>query len=179
MLAIRLQRIGRSGHAQYRVVVQDSRLSPKSGRVVAYLGSYNPHSKVLNLDKEKAEAYLNNGAQPSDRLARLLKQEGVKLPKWVSLAEPKKRQIRNADKLRRNRPPEEAAPAEPAAEETPEENAEAPAEAPAVEAPATETPTEKAGPATEESTSETETEAPDESSEETAEPVDKTSESTS
>ena len=44
MLAIRMQRTGRKGHAMFRVVVQESRLTPTSGRVVAMLGSYDPHS---------------------------------------------------------------------------------------------------------------------------------------
>ncbi len=115
MLAIRLQRTGRSGHAQFRVIVQDSRFSPTRGRVVAYLGSYNPHTKAVAIDSQKAAQYLENGAQPSDTAARLLKQEGVKLPDWVKLSEPKKRTVRNPEK-RRSTSPEK--PAEPAAEET-------------------------------------------------------------
>ena len=125
MLAIRMQRTGRKGHAMFRVVVQDSRRTPTSGKVVATLGSYDPHQKVMILDKEKAEFYLKNGAQPSDRSARLLKKEGVKLPKWVELTADKERTVRNADKRRSTRPPEpveeakeEAAAAETATEET-------------------------------------------------------------
>ncbi|HUD07147.1 MAG TPA: 30S ribosomal protein S16 [Candidatus Saccharimonadales bacterium] len=126
MLAIRLQRTGRSGHAQFRMIVQDSRRTPTSGKVVAFLGSYDPHSKVGNIDKEKAEFYLKNGAQPSTRTAVLLKNEGVKLPKWVVIPEPKKRSIKNVDKLRKNRPAEAvvAEKPEPKTEETNEEVAE-------------------------------------------------------
>lgn len=120
MLAIRMQRTGRKGHAMFRVVVQESRLTPTSGKVVALLGSYDPHGKVASLDKEKAAFYLNNGAQPSDRAARLLQTEGVKLPKWVAVAEGKGGKTRNPEKLRKNQPKEE----QPA--ETPE--SEAPAE---------------------------------------------------
>lgn len=134
MLVIRLQRTGRKGHAQFRVVVQDSRRTPSSGRVVALLGSYNPHTKVAQLDKEAAAKYLSNGAQPSDRVVRLLQAEKVALPAWVKVAAPKTGALRNPDKLRRNQPKEEAAPEAPA-EETP-------AEEPAVEA--TEAPTEEA-----------------------------------
>ena len=104
MLAIRMQRTGRTGHAQFRLIVQDSRFSPKSGRVVAYIGSYNPHSKAVTLDKEMAEQYLSKGAQPSPRLVKILKNEGVKLPNWVREPAPKKRATRNPEKLRRNRP---------------------------------------------------------------------------
>ncbi len=106
MLAIRMQRTGRKGHAMFRVVVQDSRLTPTSGKVVARIGSYDPHGKAIILDKEKASFYLTHGAQPSDRVARLLKAEGVELPSWVKLAADKERTIRNADKRRSTRPPE-------------------------------------------------------------------------
>ena len=122
MLAIRMQRTGRKGHAMFRLVVQDSRVTPTSGKVVVTLGSYDPHAKVATIDKEKAAFYLGNGAQPSDRAARLLQSEGVELPSWVKISSEKQRTIRNMDKLRRNQPKEEA-PAEteaPAAEETTE-----------------------------------------------------------
>lgn len=127
MLAIRMQRTGRKGHAMFRVVVQESRLTPTSGRIVANLGSYDPHTKQVNLVKDKATFYLEHGAQPSDRAARLLKKEGVKLPKWVKLEADKKRELRNPDKLRKNQPAEAKAekPAEPAVEAV-DETAEAP-----------------------------------------------------
>ncbi len=131
MLVIRMQRTGRKGHAQFRIVVQDSRRTPTSGKLVAALGSYDPHAKTVTLDKEKAGFYLTNGAQPTPRAARLLKAEGVKLPEWVKLAESKTGKLRNPEKLRRNRP------AEPEAEAPVEEPA-APAEEPAAEAPAEE-----------------------------------------
>ena len=99
MLTIRMQRTGRKGHAMFRVVVQDSRVTPTSGKVVAALGSYDPHAKTTTLDKEKAATFLKNGAQPSDRAAALLKSEGVKLPKWVVLDTKKAGKLRNAEKL--------------------------------------------------------------------------------
>jgi small subunit ribosomal protein S16 len=138
MLVIRMQRTGRKGHAQFRVVVQDSRRTPTSGRIVASLGHFNPHTKQVVLDKEKAQNYLNNGAQPSDRVARLLKAEGVKLPSWVTLAGERSRTIRNPEKLRKNRPAEEVAPEE-TEESTPEAPSdEAPAEEPSEAEPAVE-----------------------------------------
>lgn len=162
MLAIRLKRTGRSGHAQFRVIVQDSRFHPTRGRVVAYLGSYNPHSKTAQIDKELAKRYLSNGAQPSDRAAKLLKDEGIKLPDWVKVNAPKTQTIRNPEKLRRNRPEQ------PAGEAAPEAEAPEPAEAPA----------EPAGPAEEAvpEVSETPAEGPAAASEpETEEaPVEKT-----
>lgn len=116
MLAIRMQRTGRKGHAMFRVVVQESRLTPTSGKVVANLGSYDPHAKAAALDKEKASFYLEHGAQPSERAARLLQSEGVKLPKWVALTENKEGKLRNPEKLRKNQPKEEQPIEAPAAE---------------------------------------------------------------
>lgn len=129
MLVIRLQRVGRKGHAQFRVVVQDSRRTPTSGKVVANLGHYNPHSKEIVINKEKAQFYLDNGAQPSDRVVLLLKKEGIKLPKWVSLPDQQKRETRHPEKLRKNQPKEEK-PAEDvhAAEEKSEQPTEEPVE---------------------------------------------------
>lgn len=121
MLVIRLQRTGRKGHAQFRVVVQDSRRTPSSGRVVANLGHYNPHSKETVINKEKAEFYLEHGAQPSDRVVSLLASQEVKMPAWIKTKQSKSRSIRNQEKLRRNQPKEEVAieekPAETPAEE--------------------------------------------------------------
>ncbi|MBX4197347.1 30S ribosomal protein S16 [Candidatus Saccharibacteria bacterium] len=162
MLAMRLQRTGRSGHTQFRVIVQDSRFSPTRGRVVAYLGSYDPHTKTASLDSQKASQYLDNGAQPSDRVARLLQKEGIKLPSWVKLEAPQTGKIRNPDKRRSTRPAEPEAPVseteaappteESATSEAPEETTEpsepAP-ESPTVEEPAIpEAPTEPAAEAT-------------------------------
>jgi small subunit ribosomal protein S16 len=107
MLAIRMQRTGRKGHAMFRVVVQDSRRTPSSGKFVALLGSYDPHAKTTTLQKEKAALYLKNGAQPSDRVAALLKREGVKLPEWVKVSPERKSTTRNPEKLRKNQPAKE------------------------------------------------------------------------
>lgn len=116
MLAIRMQRNGRVHLPMYRIVVQDSRRHPLSGRVVAEVGNYNPDTKALTLDKEKVEFYLKNGAQPSSRVAYILKKEGIKIPKWYKEAPVKHSVAKHADKLRKNQPKEEAP-----AEESPAE----------------------------------------------------------
>ena len=124
MLAIRLQRLGRKGYPTYRLAVQEAQRHPSSGRVVAYVGSYNPHTKEANVNVEQAQKYLDNGAQPTPRVVKLLKDAGVKLPKWVKEFDASKSKVvRNAEKLRKNQPKEE-----PVVEEAP---AEAPTEAPA------------------------------------------------
>lgn len=109
MLAIRLQRVGRKGYPVYRLAVQESQRHPSSGRVVAYVGSYNPHTKDANVQVEVAQKYLDNGAQPTPRVVKLLKDAGVKLPSWVKDTTPKTKTIKNAEKLRKNQPKEEVA----------------------------------------------------------------------
>jgi len=123
MLAIRLQRIGRKGLPVYRLAVQESHRHPSSGRVVAYVGSLNPHSKAVTVNKEKVEFYLKNGAQPTSRVVRVLKEQGVKMPSWVNDAQPvKERAVRNPEKLQKNQPKAESS-----------EPVETPAEAPTEE----------------------------------------------
>ena len=124
MLAIRLQRVGRKAYPVYRLAVQESQRHPSSGRVVAYVGTYNPHTKDANVQVELAQKYLDNGAQPTPRVVKLLKTAGVKLPKWVK--EPvadKQKTVKNSDKLRKNQPKEEAPVEEPVAEAAPAEEA--------------------------------------------------------
>lgn len=121
MLAIRLQRVGRKAYPIYRVAVQEAQRHPSSGRVVAYVGTYNPHTKDSNIQVETAQKYLDNGAQPTSRVAKLLKEAGVKLPSWVKeFKADKEKAVRKAEKLRKNQPKEEA-PAEET--ETPAEEA--------------------------------------------------------
>ena len=130
MLAIRLQRLGRKAHPIYRIAVQESQRHPSSGRVVAYVGTYNPHTKEATVQVETAQKYLDNGAQPTPRVVKLLASAGVKLPKWVVVASgDKQKSIRHADKLRKNQPKEEpVAEVEAPAEEPAPEVAEAVAE---------------------------------------------------
>ena len=106
MLSIRLQRVGRKGLAMYRLAVQESHRHPTSGRVVAYVGSYNPHTKESNIQVELAQKYLDNGAQPTPRVIKLLSDAGVKMPSWVKKATPKTKSIKNTEKLRKNQPAE-------------------------------------------------------------------------
>ena len=109
MLAIRMQRNGRTHYPTFRLVVQESQRHPLSGRVVAEVGNYNPETKKTTLDKEKVEFYLKNGAQPSSRVAFIFKKESIKLPEWYKEAAPKTKKAKHADKLRKNQPKEEAA----------------------------------------------------------------------
>ena len=130
MLAIRMQRNGRSHYPTYRIVVQEAQRHPLSGRIVAEVGNYNPATKALTLDKEAVEKYLKNGAQPSSRVAFILKKNGVKLPKWYKEVPAKKVAAKHADKLRKNQPKEEV----PAEEAPVAESAETSAESTEAEA---------------------------------------------
>lgn len=120
MLAIRLQRIGRKGYPVYRVAVQEAQRHPSSGRVVSYVGNYNPHTKKATIQVEEAQKYLNNGAQPTPRVVKLLSEAGVTLPSWVKQpVTDRQKVIKNTEKLRKHQPKEETseetAPQEPAA----------------------------------------------------------------
>lgn len=120
MLAIRLQRLGRKAYPVYRLAVQEAQKHPSSGKVVAYVGSYNPHTKETKINVEAIQKYLDNGAQPTDRVVKLLKEvKEIKLPKWVKTERVQKsKAIRNPEKLRKNQPKEEAVEAEAPAETT-------------------------------------------------------------
>ena len=83
MLAIRLQRLGRKAYPVYRIAVQEAHRHPSSGRVVSYVGSYNPHTKEAKVEKDLAQKYLYNGAQPTPRVVKLLEEAGIEMPKWV------------------------------------------------------------------------------------------------
>jgi small subunit ribosomal protein S16 len=78
VVRIRLARRGKNKKPTYRIVVTDAR-SPRDGRFIEIIGNYNPvqQPKVLNIDADRARYWLSVGAQPSDTVAYLLKQQGV------------------------------------------------------------------------------------------------------
>jgi small subunit ribosomal protein S16 len=84
MLVIRLARTGRTKYPTYRIVAAESARAA-TGKFVAQLGHYNPHTKELVLKTDEILGYLANGAQPSNTVVKLLKRENVKLPDWVKL----------------------------------------------------------------------------------------------
>lgn len=75
---IRLKRMGAHKAPFYRVVVSDSR-SPRDGRFIEEIGTYNPlvSPAAINIDEEKALKWLQNGAQASDTVRSLLSKTGV------------------------------------------------------------------------------------------------------
>ncbi|MBE6033044.1 MAG: 30S ribosomal protein S16 [Firmicutes bacterium] len=75
---IRLKRMGAKKKPFYRVVVADSR-APRDGKFIEELGYYDPlkDPAEIKIDAEKAQKWLNNGAQPTDTVRVLLKKAGV------------------------------------------------------------------------------------------------------
>lgn len=75
---IRLKRMGAKKTPFYRVVVADSR-SPRDGRFIEEIGTYNPltKEKEFKVDAEKAKKWIANGAQPTDTVRDLLKKNNI------------------------------------------------------------------------------------------------------
>ena len=132
-LKIRLARGGAKKRPYYRIVVADAR-SPRDGRFIEKVGSYNPmverdHEDRIHLNEERIKHWLGQGAQPTDRVARFIGEAGL-APKYAIPEQTKKPQPK-AKAQERIREAEEAAKA--AAEAAAE--ADAPADgAPAEEA---------------------------------------------
>ena len=78
MLKIRLRRMGQIHAPFYRVIVADSR-SPRNGRFIEEIGTYNPCvvPSEIKIDAEKAKQWIANGAQPTETVAKLLKKAGI------------------------------------------------------------------------------------------------------
>jgi len=75
---IRLARVGSKKNPIYRVVVADAR-SPRDGRFIEIVGRYNPQTdpSTINLDADKIKDWISKGAQPSDRVKRLMQTQGI------------------------------------------------------------------------------------------------------
>lgn len=76
---LRLKRMGSKQKPFYRIVAADSR-SPRDGRFIETIGTYNPIKKDsdnVTIDEEKAMKWLKNGAQPTDTVKNILSQTGI------------------------------------------------------------------------------------------------------
>ena len=138
-LSIRLSRGGAKKRPFYRIVVADKR-SPRDGRFIERLGHYNPmlphdHAERVMLKEERIKHWVGVGAQPTDRVARILAAAG--LGEAPVVREQTKKDKPRAKAQERIREAEEKA-------REAEEAAKAAAEAPAEEAPAEEAPAEEA-----------------------------------
>ena len=126
-LKIRLSRGGAKKRPFYKIVVAEA-LSPRDGKFIERLGSYNPmvakdHAERLVLDVERAKYWISKGAQPTLRVAKMLSSDGlVKAPvirdQPIKSAPGKKRLEREAEDAKKIESPAAEAPVEeaPAAE---------------------------------------------------------------
>ncbi|MDP1873891.1 30S ribosomal protein S16 [Phenylobacterium sp.] len=147
MLKIRLSRGGAKKRPYYSIVVADSR-APRDGRFIEKVGAYNPLLKKEDPNRvvlkiERIEEWVKKGAQPTDRVARFLSQQG--LVKWEhgnnpQKAEPGRKAKERAEERAQRETDRAAAAAELAA------NPPAPEPEPEVEAPVAEAPAEEAAP---------------------------------
>jgi small subunit ribosomal protein S16 len=152
LLVIRLARTGRAKYPTYRIVAAESARAA-TGKFVAVLGHYNPHTKELVIKREEVEKRLSQGAQPSNTVIKLLQRDKVELPQWV--------------KLKTKAPKKTEAPAEEGAEATAPKSKAAADEAPAAEKPA-ETEEVRVAEVNEEAAAGAEANAPDVDSTDTA-----------
>ena len=78
MVKIRLRRMGAKKTPFYRIVVADSRY-PRDGRFIEEIGTYNPLAEpaVFNVNADRAQEWIKNGAQPTDTVRGILKKAGV------------------------------------------------------------------------------------------------------
>jgi small subunit ribosomal protein S16 len=119
MLAIRMTRHGTKKRPFFHIVVADSR-SPRDGRFIEKLGTYNPllprdHATRITLEKERIALWLGVGAQPSDRVAKFLAQ--------AELMKPRERREQTKKSLPKAKAQERAKAAAAAAEKPAEEAA--------------------------------------------------------
>jgi len=75
---MRLRRMGQKKAPFYRIVVADSR-SPRDGRFIEEVGTYDPtvEPSAVSFNEELTKKWLNNGAQPTETVAKLLKKAGI------------------------------------------------------------------------------------------------------
>ena len=144
-MKIRLARGGSKKRPFYRIVAADSRM-PRDGRFIEKLGTYNPllptdSEERMKMDMERIQYWLGQGAQPTDRIARMLEAAGVK--EKTERNNPNKGTPGDKAKARAEEKAEKAAAAEEAAK-APVEEPEVVEEAPAEEAPAEEAAAEDA-----------------------------------
>ena len=137
-MKIRLARGGSKKRPFYRIVATDSRM-PRDGRFIEKLGTYNPllpkdSEERVKMDMERVQHWLDKGAQPTDRIARMLEAAGAK--EKVERNNPQKAEPGQKAKDRAEEKAQKIADAE--------EAAKAAAEAPAEEAPAEEAAAEEA-----------------------------------
>ena len=132
MLKIRMQRTGRINVPSFRIVVVEHTASPKAGKFVEKLGTYDPKSKQRTLDTERVKYWMSVGAQPSATMHNMLVSLGILNAKKINILPKYKAPlaVQAEAVVEETAPPAAEAPAAETAQDTAEVSAEA-AEAPA------------------------------------------------
>ena len=155
---LRLMRMGKKKQPTYRVVAADAR-SPRNGRFIEIVGTYQPRQdpSIIEIDNDKAVAWLNKGAQPTERVEKLLKISGAweaftgTAPEIPAVPEPTPNKGYTAPSPAKPKPVKEAPVAEASSDDAPTEDSpvvdtpgeDASAEATNAEAPADSAPAEE------------------------------------
>ena len=102
MVKIRLTRIGKKKMPFYKIVVSDSR-NPVDGRFIEQIGTYDPNTNpsTVKIDQTLAQKWLTQGAQPTETVAKLMRQAGIgkkgeSIEVKVKVAKPKKTKAQKA-----------------------------------------------------------------------------------
>ena len=99
MLAIRLQRVGRTNDPSFRIIVQDHRRSPKKTRGLAeYVGSYDARKGTPAINAERVLYWISQGAQPSDTVHNLLVDAKILKEKKVNAMNKKTKPVKEVPK---------------------------------------------------------------------------------
>ena len=106
MVKIRFLRIGKKHQAFFRIVVVDSKRSPKSGKYLEEVGFYNPHTKEFQVKKERIEEWQKKGAKFSDSVYNLLIKKGIIKGKKIPVHSSKKKKEEEAEQ----KPPQKEVP---------------------------------------------------------------------
>ena len=116
---LRLMRMGKKKQPTYRVVAADSR-SPRDGRFIEIIGTYEPRQdpSVIKIDNDRALHWLRHGAQPTDRVEKLLKVSGA----WALHTGSPVEESAAAAVSAKSQTPHSAAEAEPSETVSPEAN---------------------------------------------------------
>src|ERR1700730_5889404 len=85
MLKIRMQRVGRINQPAYRIVVTEHTASPKAGKFVEKVGTYNPTTKARTIDEARVKYWMSVGAKPSATIHNMLLKAGIITGKKINV----------------------------------------------------------------------------------------------
>ena len=114
MLKIRLQRVGRKNIPTFRVVLTDSKKSPKSGKYLEVIGTYDPIHKVKEVDAERVRYWISKGAKPTETLHNFLIEKKIISGKKVNVLPMKKKTLKRKELKAKASEKKVAAPVAPA-----------------------------------------------------------------